>query len=172
MESVREVFRVLFPLTYSVVASHHFQSAIPMDSMGPIDWRRSHEFAYFPVVSFSASASFMSKFVARHRINSLQLFIVSSHPVGAYAEMTRLWPMNANQFFRTLTCELSTPLLGELYCDGWLAARKDSDQIDSLHYEAVKGRGLVLSKENRYSCCGHRTTSIQYQSCRMYSITA
>ena len=125
MESVGEVFRVLFHLTYSVVATHHFQSAIPMDSMVPNDWRRFHEFAYFPVVGFSASASFMSKFVARHRIISLQLFIVSSHPVGAYADMTRLWPINANHFFCTLTCELSTPLLGELYCDGWLVARKD-----------------------------------------------
>ena len=60
--SNREVFRVLFLLTYSVVATHLFRAAMPMDSMGPNDWRTTH--AYFPVVGFSASASFMSKFVA------------------------------------------------------------------------------------------------------------
>ena len=62
--SNREVFRVLSLLTYSVVATHLFRSAMPMDSMGPNDWRTTHAFAYFPVVGFSASASFMSKFVA------------------------------------------------------------------------------------------------------------
>ena len=71
----------------------------------------------------------MSKFV-----KSLQLLIVSSCPIGAYADMTRLWSMIANQFSRALRCELPALLLRELYRDGWVEARKDSNQMNLLHY--------------------------------------
>ena len=71
----------------------------------------------------------MSKFV-----KSLQLLIVSSCLIGAYADMTRLWPMIANQFSRALRYELPALLLRELYRDGWVVARKDSNQMNFLHY--------------------------------------
>ena len=57
--------------------------------------------------------------------------------------------LDPNHVFSTLTCQLSTPLLDEVYDNLWLIARKESSHIDSLHYQVVKGRSIVRNEETK-----------------------
>lgn len=60
-----------------------------------------------------------------------------------------LTQLDPNRVFSTLSCQLSMLLLDELYDDLWLIARKETSHIDSLHYQLVKGRSIVLNEESK-----------------------
>ena len=55
--------------------------------------------------------------------------------------------LGLDRVYDVLSSHLSTPLLDELFDHLWLVARKESNHIDSLHYQVVKGRAIVLNEE-------------------------
>ena len=57
--------------------------------------------------------------------------------------------LDPNQVYHTLTHQLSTPLLDEIHNSLWLVARKESNHIDSLHYQVVKGRRIIPNEETK-----------------------